>query len=156
MPNTFAKLYIHHISAVKYRNALILTEFEDRLYEYMAGIIKGLDQIPIKINGMPDHIHIVAKVKPAIAPSAFIGKVKSNASKWVNDNGLLKTRFEWQTGGATYSIGERQVDWLIAYVANQKVHHKKMTFREEYLKFLNENGIDPDNDYLPDFFDDLY
>jgi len=156
MPNTFAKLYIHHISAVKFRDALIDPVFEDRLHQYMAGTIKELGQIPIRINGMQDHIHIAAKLKPAMAPSKLVGTVKANASRWINDNGFLRCRFEWQTGGSTYSIGERHLNVLINYIAKQKDHHKKITFQEEYLRFLFENGIDADNDYLPEFFDGLY
>ncbi len=89
MPNSFSKLYIHHISAVKYRNALILPEFEDRLYRYIIGIIKELKQTPIQVNGMSDHIHIAARLRPAMAPSVFVQKVKANSSKWINTNKFL-------------------------------------------------------------------
>ena len=156
MPNTFTKLYIHHISAVKYRDSLIDPVFETRLHSYMAGIIKELGQFSIRINGMQDHIHIAAKLKPSMAPSKLIGIVKANASKWINDNGFLRKRFEWQTGGSTFSFSERNLDVLINYITNQKEHHKKITFREEYLNLLKNNGIQTNYDFLPEFFDSLY
>ncbi len=156
MPNTYSKLYIHHVSAVKYRKALILPEFENDLYRYMAGIIKELGQFPIKINGMPDHIHIVAKLKPAMAPSKLVGQLKANASRWINEQGFLPDRFEWQTGGGTFSIGERHLDILIDYVAKQKKQHRKTTFQEEYIALLHANGIESEPEYMPDFFEDIY
>ena len=156
MPNSFSKLYIHHISAVKYRQAMILPEFEDRLFQYIIGIIQELDQIPIRVNGMADHIHIAARLRPAMAPSLFVQKVKANSSKWINAEGFLSHKFAWQTGGATFSISESHVGALRNYISNQKEHHKKTSFKNEYIKLLRKNGIDPDEGFLPDFFEDVY
>lgn len=93
MPNTFSKLYIHHVSAVKYRQALILPSFEEELYKYIVGIIKNLGQRPLQVNGMPDHIHIAARLRPAMAPATFVQKVKANSSKWINELGFLPQKF---------------------------------------------------------------
>ncbi|MCB9039373.1 MAG: IS200/IS605 family transposase [Lewinellaceae bacterium] len=156
MPNSFSKLYIHHVSAVKYRHALILPAFEARLHQYIVGIIKELNQTPIQVNGMADHIHIAARLRPAMAPAVFVQKVKTNSSKWINAGGFLSQEFAWQVGGGTFSISETHVGALKNYIKNQKEHHKKVSFRSEYLKLLANNGIDPDNDYLPEFFEGLY
>lgn len=156
MPNSFSKLYVHHVSAVKYRQALILPEFESLLHHYIIGIIKELNQTPIRVNGMADHIHIAARLRPAMAPAVFVQKVKTSSSKWINANGLLPGKFAWQVGGATFSISETHVDALTNYIKNQKGHHKKVSFREEYLKLLKNNGIDPEDNYLPEFFEGLY
>lgn len=155
MPNTFSKLYVHHVSAVKYRQSLILPTFEDELYKYIVGIIKGLGQTPIQVNGMPDHIHIAARLRPAMAPAEFVQKVKANSSKWINDNGFLPRRFAWQTGGAIFSVSRTHVEPLRNYIKNQKAHHmKKGSFRREYLKLLKDYNIDPDPEYLPEFFEE--
>ncbi len=156
MPNTFSKLYIHHVSAVKYRQALILPEFEERLHHYIIGIIKELNQTPIQVNGMPDHIHIAARLRPAMAPATFVQKIKTNSSRWINANGFLPREFAWQVGGGIFSVSETHVDKLTAYIKNQKEHHKKVSFRSEYLKLLRNNGIDPEDDFLPEFFEGLY
>lgn len=156
MPNTFSQLYIHHVSAVKYRQALILPEFEERLHHYIIGIIKELNQTPIQVNGMPDHIHIAARLRPAMAPSVFVQKVKTNSSRWINANGFLPREFAWQTGGGIFSVSKTHVDALTQYIKNQKKHHKKVSFKSEYLKLLRNNGIDPDDDFLPEFFEGLY
>jgi REP element-mobilizing transposase RayT len=154
MPNTFSKLYIHHVSAVKYRQALILPSFEEELYKYIVGIIKNLGQTPLQVNGMPDHIHIAARLRPDMAPATFVQKVKANSSKWINDQGFLPQRFNWQTGGGTFSVSRTHVDALRHYIKNQKAHHAKKSFRKEYLDILKQNQIEPDPAYLPDFFED--
>jgi putative transposase len=105
---------------------------------------------------MPDHIHIAARLRPSMAPAVFVQKVKANSSKWINASGFLSQEFAWQTGGATFSISETHVLAVQNYIKNQKEHHKKTSFRSEYLKLLKSNGIDPDKDYLPEFFDGLY
>jgi REP element-mobilizing transposase RayT len=154
MPNTFSKLYIHHVSAVKYRQALILPSFEEELYKYIVGIIKNLGQTPLQVNGMPDHIHIAARLRPDMAPATFVQKVKANSSKWINDQGFLPQKFNWQTGGGTFSVSRTHVDALRHYIKNQKAHHAKKSFRKEYLDILRRNEIEPDPAYLPDFFED--
>ena len=154
MPNTFSKLYIHHVSAVKYRQALILPSFEEELYQYIVGIIKNLGQTPLQVNGMPDHIHIAARLRPAMAPATFVQKVKANSSKWINDQGFLPQQFNWQNGGGTFSVSRTHVDALRLYIKNQKAHHAKKSFRQEYLDILKRNEVEPDPEYLPDFFED--
>jgi putative transposase len=154
MPNSFSKLYIHHVSAVKYRRALILPEYETRLYQYIIGVIRELDQTPIQVNGMPDHIHIGARLRPSMPPATFVQKIKAASAKWINMNGFLSERFSWQTGGATFSVSRTHVDALQFYIKNQKKHHKEKSFREEYIELLEKNGIDGPTDFLPEFFDE--
>ena len=156
MPNSFSQLYIHHVSAVKYRESLILPEFEARLHQYIIGIIKESGQIPLQVNGMPDHIHISARLKPSMSPAAIVQKIKGNSSKWINENGWLAQQFAWQVGGATFSVSESHIEAVRRYIRNQKEHHKKVSFREEYIRLLQRHGINPEQEYLPDFFDGLY
>ena len=157
MPRTFSKMYIHHISAVKYRNALILPSFENELHQYIIGIIQNLGQTPVRVNGMCDHIHIAARLRPAMSPAVFVQKVKNNSSKWINEMGFLDRKFNWQEGGGSFSVSESHVEALTKYIARQKEHHKKVSFKYEYLELLRKNGINPDDDeHLPEFFDGLY
>lgn len=156
MPRTFSKMYIHHVSAVKYRNALILPEFEPELYAYIIGIIKRLGQTPIQVNGMCDHVHIAARLRPAMAPSVFVQKVKANSSKWINDNGFLPAEFNWQEGGCSFSVSETHMEALRQYIINQKEHHKEVSFKDEFIDLLQKNSLPKDSEHLPDFFDGLY
>lgn len=156
MPNTYSQLFIHHVSAVKYRQALILPSFDQRLYEYIGGIAREMGQSALAVNGMPDHIHICAKLKPAMAPAKFIQTVKANSSKWINAQGFLPSIFQWQTGGWIASVSQYGMEDLLDYIRNQKEHHKKKTFRIEYLDFLKAYEVEYEQEYLPEFFDDLY
>ena len=154
MSNTYSQLYIHHISAVKYRNCLINYEIEQSLYKFINGVIRNLDQTPIAVNGMPDHIHILARVKPNIMPSQFVQKIKANSSRWININGNLEEEFRWQFGGATLSVCHSRVKTVQKYIQNQKEHHKNVKFKYEYTAILKKHGIVPDEKWLPDFFDE--
>ena len=156
MPNTFSILFIHHVSAVKYRHSLVLPTFEQRLYEYIGGIAREMGQSALAVNGMPDHIHICAKLKPTIAPADFIQKVKSYSSKWINEQRFLPNEFHWQTGGWTASVSPSGVDGLVHCIHGQKEHHKKKTFRQEYLEFLKSSQIEFRDEFLPEFFDNLF
>ncbi len=152
MPNTYSQLYSHFVFSPKYRDALIKPDFEEELYKYMTGIIKNLAQQLIRINGMPDHCHLLVRLRPSIAPSKFIQAVKTNSSRWVNENNFLQHRFNWQTGGGIFSVSYRNVPELIRYIETQKQHHKKSSFKVEYLKLLNHYGIDFEEEYLLEFF----
>ena len=152
MPNTYSQIYLHYVFSPKYRQAFIKAEFEEELYKYIAGIIKNLDQQLIRINGMPDHCHLLVRLRPSLAPSKFIQAVKTNSSRWINEKKFLNHRFNWQTGGGIFSVSHSNVPELISYIENQKEHHKKSSFREEYLELLNHYGITFEKEYLLEFF----
>ena len=101
---------------------------------------------------MPDHCHLLVRVRPSLAPSKFIQAIKTNSSRWINEKKFLKHKFNWQTGGGIFSVSYRNVPELISYMENQKEHHKKSSFREEYLKLLNHYGITYEEEYLLEFF----
>ena len=153
MLNTYSKIYLHYIFSPKNRMALIDPSFEEELYKVIAGIIRNLNQTLIQINGMPDHVHILVRLRPALAPSVLIQKIKSNSSKWINDKKFIKHKFEWQTGGAVFSVDHRSIEKNKQYIIKQKEHHSKKTFREEYLLMLNAYGISFEKDYLLKFFE---
>ena len=152
MPNTYSQIYLHHVFSPKYRRALIKPEFEEELFKYITGIVKNLNQNLIRINGMPDHCHLLVRLRPAMAPSKFIQTVKTNSSRWINEKKFLSNKFNWQVGGGIFSVSHRNVPQLINYIDNQKEHHKKANFREEYLELLKHYGISFEKEYLLDFF----
>ena len=125
MPNTYSQIYVHYVFSPKYRQALIIPEIETRLYKYISGVVDNLNQSLIRINGMPDHIHILVRLRPAMSPSAFIQKVKANSSRWINNNHFFSHHFTWQVGSGIFSIGHRHVPYLIKYINDQKHHHSK-------------------------------
>lgn len=150
MPNTYTQLYAHLVFAVKGRGNLISVNWKEKLFQYITGIITNKKQKLMVINGMPDHLHILIGFKPDCNLSNLVRDIKANSSRWINENKYVMGKFEWQIGFGAFSIGKSQIQNTIQYILNQEEHHKKTTFREEYIKFLNAYQIDFNHEYLPD------
>jgi putative transposase len=148
MANTYTQIHLHLIFAVKYRTGIIQNTWKDELYKYITGIIQQNKHKLIIINGMPDHIHILVGFRPNQSISDLLQDIKANSSKWINERGFIKGKFEWQEGYGAFSYGKSQVKDVIKYIENQEEHHKKKTFREEYLAFLDAFEVEYDEKYI--------
>jgi REP element-mobilizing transposase RayT len=148
MANTFTQIYIHIVFAVKGRQCLISPEWEDRLYKYITGIVQNKEQKMLAINGMPDHIHFLIGMKPTCCISDLVREVKKSSNDFIKDNKYTKFRFNWQEGFGAFSNGHSQLDRVITYIKNQKKHHQKRSFKEEYLELLEKYDIKFDTKYL--------
>ncbi len=149
--STYTQIYIQTIFAVKGRDSLIYAEWEDRLYKYMTGIVQNKGQKMLAINGMPNHIHFLIGMKPTCCLSDLVREVKKSSNEFVNENKFSKFRFSWQEGFGAFSYSHLQLDDVIAYIMNQKQHHKKQTFKEEYMDFLKQFKVEYDDHYLFDW-----
>lgn len=150
---TFSQIYIQVVFAVKGRNSLIDISWEEELYKYISGIVRNKNQKLLAINGMPDHIHILIGIKPSCYLSDLVREIKKSSNKFINERKLSNHKFEWQEGYGAFSYSHAALDNVIAYINNQKNHHKKKTFKEEYKDFLVTFKIDYKEDYLFDFFE---
>ena len=148
MSNTYTQIHLHLIFAVQNRRSLIQNSWKDRLYEYITGIIQQYKHKMIIINGMPDHLHIVIGMRPTQSLSDLMQDIKSSSSKWINDNELVRGKFRWQSGFGGFSYSKSQLPALINYVKNQKAHHSKKSFLQEYLEILEKSGVDFDPRYI--------
>ncbi len=148
MADTFSQIYIQIVFAVKGRNCLIYPEWEERLFQYITGIVRSKKQKMIAINGTPDHIHFFIGMKPNCCLSDLVREVKKSSNEFVNENKLSKLKFSWQEGFGAFSYGHSQIDLVSKYVLNQKAHHKNSTFKEEYIGFLKKFEIAFDEEYL--------
>ena len=148
MPGTFTQIYIHIVFAVKGRENLISKEWSAKLYKYIAGIIKGKGQKPIIINGMPDHIHAFVGLKPSMAISDLVRDIKNNSTNFINKNRFVHGKFSWQEGFGAFSYSQSQIQNVYEYIKDQEGHHKKKTFREEYLDLLKKFEVDYNEKYL--------
>jgi len=148
MPNTFSQIYIQVVFAVKGRENLITNNWEDELHKYICGIVNGNKQKVYAINGMPNHIHILLSIKPDIAISDLMRDIKASSSKWINEKKFVLGKFQWQEGYGAFSYSQSQIDNVIKYIDNQKEHHSKTTFKEEYLELLQKFEIEYDEKYL--------
>jgi len=153
MANTFSQIYIQIVFAVKGRDNLINKEWEERLYQYMTGIVRAKGQKLIAINGMPDHIHIFIGMKPDCCLSDLIREVKKSSNVFVSDNRLSKFKFSWQEGFGAFSYSISQIDDVYKYIMNQKEHHRKITFKEEYLDFLHKFKVEYNEKYLFEWYE---
>lgn len=148
MANTYTQIHIHFVFAVKFRHGIIQSKWKEDLYKYIAGIIQNNNHKLLAINGMPDHIHILIGLRPAQSISDLMKEVKQSSSKWINENKLINGHFEWQEGYGAFSYGKSQINQVINYIQNQELHHKKKTFKEEYLNFLEKFEIAYDEKFV--------
>jgi putative transposase len=153
MAGTFSQIYIQVVFAVKGRENLLQKPWRDEVFRYMAGIIKGKNQKPIIVNGITDHVHLFIGLKPSMCLSDLIRDVKNNTSNFINDKKFVPVKFSWQEGYGAFSYSHSQIDNVYQYILNQEEHHRKRTFKEEYLDFLEKFEIEHDEKYLFEWID---
>ena len=148
MPNTYSQIFIQIVFTVKGRENLIQKKYREESHKLITGIVKNRDQKLLSIFAMPDHVHILIGLKPNISISDLARDIKAGSSKFINDNKWINGKFNWQEGFGAFSYSKSQVDTVVNYILNQEEHHKKETFKTEYLNFLNKFEIDYDEKYL--------
>jgi putative transposase len=150
MANTFTQIYIHVVFSVKQRVSLIRQDWREELHKYITGIIQNQGNKLLAINSMLDHIHILIGMKPDASLSELVRDLKANSSKWINEKKFLRTKFFWQEGYGAFSYSHSQLDKVIHYITDQQEHHKKRTFKEEYISFLKKYDVPYDPKYVFD------
>ena len=153
MANTYTQINIHCVFAVQGRENLIMNAFRDDFHQYMHGILKNDGVYPLAVGGWKDHVHIFFELPPDLKISDLIRMLKSTTSKWINDNHLLKSKFNWQSGYGAFSYSKSQRNNVIKYILNQEVHHKQKSFKEEYLDMLLKNEIRFEDKYIFEFYE---
>ena len=153
MAGTFSQIYIQVVFAVKGRENLIANSWKDDLHKYISGIIKGKEQKPIIVNGMPDHIHAFIGLRPSMAISDLVRDIKNNSSNFINEKKFVRGKFSWQEGYGAFSYSHSQIHNVYDYILNQEEHHRMKTFREEYFDFLRKFEIEHNEKYLFEWID---
>lgn len=148
MPNTYTQLFIHCVFAVKYREAVISSEWDERLRLYITAIVQNHNHKMLSINSVNDHLHFLVGLDPNQSISDMIRIVKSESSEWINKEKLTKRKFYWQHGFGAFSHSKSQIRQVAAYIENQQEHHKKVTFSDEYKKMLTDFGVAYDERYI--------
>ena len=150
MGNTYTSLYIHYIFSTQNRLPLIVPEIQDRLWPYMAGIAKNNNMKALAVGGMPDHIHILLSLSATISISKTIQIIKGNSSKWINENFDTSDHFSWQKGYGAFTVNISILQDTVRYIQNQAVHHRRKSFKNEFLDFLKKNEVVYDERYVWD------
>ena len=153
MANTYTQLYIQFVFAVKGRENLIRESFRDELEKVMCGIVNNHKCKTYAIYCNPDHTHILISMHPTLSPAKLMEQVKGGSSKWLNRKGYIRGTFAWQDGYLAFTCSKIQIDNVAKYVLNQPVHHKKLSFREEYRHLLQKYEVDYNEKYLFEYYD---
>jgi REP element-mobilizing transposase RayT len=150
MSQSLSKVYVHITFSTKKRQNLIDSEIEEPLFEYLGGICKGLECNPIQIGGFQDHIHVLCLLSKKITQIKLMEELKKQSSKWVKMRSDKYSNFYWQDGYGIFSVNPTEIDILVNYIKTQKEHHKKFSFKDEFLAFLKKYSVYFDEQYLWD------
>lgn len=148
MPNTYTQIHIHAVFVVQSKECNISPKWEEEMYKYIMGIIKTNKHKPLVINGTENHIHILFGMRPSQSLSDLMQDIKGSSSKWINEKKFLKGKFAWQEGYGAFSYSKSQLPVLINYINNQKEHHRKKKFLDEYMELLESFGIEYDKLFI--------
>ena len=148
MANTYTQIHIQAIFAVQNRTCVIKKGWKEELHKYITGIVENHGHKMLQVNSMPDHVHLLFGLRPKESLSDLIKSVKGDSSKWINEKGFLRNKFSWQEGYGGFSYSKSQVPQVIKYIINQEEHHRKKTFIEEYIDFLDAFGVEYDRQYI--------
>ena len=154
MANSYTQIYIQIVFAVQGRQCLIPKDHKDELYKYTTGIIKKREQKLIAINGMPDHLHVFVGMTPTVALSDLVRDIKAGSSGFINEKKWIRGRFNWQEGFGGFSYSHSQIDQVVKYIQNQGEHHRRKTFKEEYLEMLKAFDLEYKEQYLFEWVED--
>ena len=146
--STYRQIYYQIVYSTKNRENSISIEYEQELYKYIWGIINNLKCKLYRINSMPDHIHIFSDLHPTVCLADYVKSIKVASSTWMKESGKFPIFKGWQDGYAAFTYSQKEKDMIIDYVKNQKEHHRKESFLEEYRHLLKENGVEFDEKYL--------
>jgi REP element-mobilizing transposase RayT len=151
--STYSKIYIHVVFVVNGRQSLIQPQWEEKLYKYITGIVQNKQQIMVAINGMPDHIHFLIAMKPTCCLSDLVREIKNSTNEMINAESLTSHKFKWQEGYGAFSYTHYSLDTIINYIANQKEHHAKNKFKEEFIDLLKNHQVSYEEKYLFEWID---
>jgi len=145
---SYTSLIYHMVFSTKERRALLKGESLARTCQYIGGIVRNLEGVPLAIGGMPDRVHVVTRTTPKVAVSDLVGKIKSNSSRWIRQTLPELSDFRWQDEYSAFTVSRSAKGDAVAYVMNQEAHHRKMTFQEELIALLKRHEIEYDERYI--------
>jgi putative transposase len=148
MANTYASLHYHIIFSTKNREPWLVPDIAQRLWGFIGGIARTHKMTALQMGGIEDHVHALITAPPRIAPAQIAQYLKAGSSKWIHEEYRSLRSFSWQDGYGAFTVSKSNIPEVIRYIQNQREHHRKVTFQEEYLEFLRKNGIEYDERYL--------
>jgi len=150
MANTYSQIYIQIVFSVQNRQSLIPKEKKEYLHKYITGIVQNNKCKMIAVNSVADHIHIFIGLHPSICISDLVKDIKVATNEMIKEEKWIRTKFKWQDGFGAFSYSKSQIDSVCKYIMKQEEHHKKVTFKEEYIEFLEKFGVEYNPKYVFD------
>ncbi len=150
MANTYTKIYIHYIFAVKERCPLLRNKHQKQIYSYIAAKCKENDYFLSAIGGTDNHLHLLITIQPTQSVSEVARILKGSASHYINKMKISPKHFEWQVGYGAFSVSQSSMSKVCAYIRNQEIHHQKLSFREEFQTLLDKYQVKYESKYLFD------
>lgn len=148
--STHQQLLYHIVFSTKNRRPTLTDGFREDVFAYMAGICEKIEGTAIKIGGFYDHVHLLIRIPAKIAVANFVGTLKCNTSKHINDTSEKIEKFGWQDGYGAFSVSVSQKERVLKYIENQMAHHMNQRFEEEYLHLLRKHEVEFDLQYVWD------
>jgi REP element-mobilizing transposase RayT len=155
MANTYTQCYFHLVFSVRNRNALIKKEWKNEMEKYITGIAQNHRHKMLAVGSMSDHIHILIGYNVNQLIPDLVEEIKTSTNEWIKEKKLSKFKFDWQKGYGAFTHSRSEIDNVAKYILSQEEHHKKRSFKEEYLGMLEKNEVIFSNEYLFEFFNDI-
>jgi putative transposase len=146
--NSYRQILYHIVFCTYDRKWSLPVDHHEELYSFISGIIRNRNCIPYRINGIENHLHILSELHPSISLADFIKEIKTASNTWMKSTGNFPDFHSWSAGYAALTYGFRDKGMIINYIRNQKEHHKKVSFEDEYRALLQEHGIEWDERYI--------
>ncbi len=150
MAQSLSQILLHLVFSTKNREPWVRPEVRPALHAYLAGAVRALNAEAYRVGGVADHVHIACTLPRTLSVSKLLEEIKKSSSAWIKQQTPTCQGFAWQAGYGAFSLGQSQLAALIAYIDNQEEHHRKRTFKEEYIEFLKLYGVDYDERYVWD------
>ena len=147
MSSTHLSLHVHVIFGTKDQRPLIESPWRSRLHAYLGGAAKTLDVIPEAVGGVADHVHMLIGIRATHQLSEVMRDIKRTSSAWVHQT-IGQGDFQWQDGYGAFTVSASLLETVKNYIAHQEEHHRKKTFREEYVELLKLSGVEYNESYL--------
>ncbi|HUF03868.1 MAG TPA: IS200/IS605 family transposase [Aridibacter sp.] len=145
MANTYSSLFYHLVFSTKERRRFLKPNVESRIWDFIGGIARHNGLTPIRVGGIEDHIHALLLAPPKYSVSQIAKFIKADSSRWIKSE-LGYDLFSWQDGYAAFSVSKRTVPKVRQYIEEQRIHHGRMSFENEYRQMLNLHEIDIGNE----------
>jgi putative transposase len=152
-PAVYSQVYVHLIFSPRGRDAFIGEEIQEQVFSYISKTITNKKHKSLYVNGMLNHIHILVGLNPSVSISDLVRDIKRSSSLFINERKLVPKKFQWQEGYGVFSYSRSHLPIISNFIENQKTHHQKRTFKEEYLEFLEKYEIPYEEQFLFQFYE---